>query len=283
MRCPAHDHSRRDFIGLLAVGLAVTVSGCSSSDTGSPGNNNDPAPSGTPPTSDGPAQASQVAAGPLPPIPAPHPGPATVLSHGVTGSNKICLTVDDGYCADCVKGYVDFAQRSGVHLTFSPNGTYASCWAPHADTIRPLLERQQVQIINHTFSHHDLVKMTDKQITGELDRNEAWVNKTFGITTRPYYRPPYGFHNKHVDGLAGTLGYTKTVLWDGSYSDSESITPQFLMTQAQKYLKPGVIMLGHANHPTVLGLFDQIMDLIKQRDLQPVTMDEMFGTSRATG
>ncbi len=73
------------------------------------------------------------------------------------------------------------------------------------------------------------------------------------------------------------------MLWDGSYSDSEVITPQFLMTQAQKYLKPGVIMLGHANHPTVLSLFDQIMDLIRQRGLEPVTMDEMFGTSRATG
>jgi hypothetical protein len=42
-------------------------------------------------------------------------------------------------------------------------------------------------------------------------------------------------------------------------------------------------MLGHANHPTVLGLFDQIMTLINQRNLTPVTMDEMFGTSRATG
>ena len=86
-----------------------------------------------------------------------------------------------------------------------------------------------------------------------------------------------------MDGRAGQLGYTKTVLWDGSYSDSEVITPQFLMTQAQKYLKPGVIMLGHANHPTVLNLFSQIMDIIKQRGLQPATMDEMFGTSRATG
>jgi hypothetical protein len=83
--------------------------------------------------------------------------------------------------------------------------------------------------------------------------------------------------------VAGNLGYTKSVLWDGSYSDSEVITPQFLMSQAQKYLKPGVIMLGHANHPAVLGLFGQIMDLIKQRGLVPVTLDEMFGTSRATG
>lgn len=26
------------------------------------------------------------------------------------------------------------------------------------------------------------------------------------------------------------------------------------MSEAAKYLKPGGIMLGHANHPTVLGL-----------------------------
>jgi len=39
-------------------------------------------------------------------------------------------------------------------------------------------------------------------------------------------------------------------------------------------------MIGHANHPTVLGLFDQITALIAERALQPVTLDEMFGTHR---
>jgi peptidoglycan/xylan/chitin deacetylase (PgdA/CDA1 family) len=258
----------------MAVGLAATLTACAT-DNGTQ----------APPTTETPTSATirLAAAPPLPPIPAPHPGGSTTLSHGSKTGNKICLTVDDGYNTDCVAGYVKFAQDTGIHLTFSPNGTYSHCWAPHADTLKPLLERQQVQIINHTFSHHDLVKMTDAQITGELERNEEWVNQHFGITTRPYYRPPFGFHNEHVDGLAGSLGYTRTVMWDGSYSDSEVITPQFLMSQAQKYLKPGVIMLGHANHPTVLGLFDQITALIRERKLEPVTMDEMFGTSRATG
>jgi hypothetical protein len=73
------------------------------------------------------------------------------------------------------------------------------------------------------------------------------------------------------------------VLWNGSYSDSETVTPEFLMDQARKYLQPGVINLGHANHPTILGLFDQVTALIKDRSLQPVTLDEMFGTSRAAG
>jgi peptidoglycan/xylan/chitin deacetylase (PgdA/CDA1 family) len=270
-------YDRRTLLGLLTVGLAATIVGCGSSSNAS---QNTPAPT------TGPANpaSSDAPPPPLPPIPPPHPGPSQKIDHGIPGSdNKIVLTVDDGYNADCVAGYVEFAKQSGIHLTFSPNGTYGKEWAPHADVIKPLLERQQVQIMNHTFSHHDLTKMTDAQITTELEHNDEWVQQNFGITTRPYYRPPFGFHNPHVDGVAANLGYTRMVLWNGSYSDSEVITPQFLMQMAQQYLKPGVIMLGHANHPTVLGLFPQILDLIKQRQLTPVTLDEMFGTSRATG
>jgi hypothetical protein len=48
-------------------------------------------------------------------------------------------------------------------------------------------------------------------------------------------------------------------------------------------VKAGTIVLGHANHPTVLGLFDQLQGLLAQRGLQPVTVDAMFGTSRAHG
>jgi hypothetical protein len=48
-------------------------------------------------------------------------------------------------------------------------------------------------------------------------------------------------------------------------------------------LRGGAIVLGHANHPTVLGLFDQLQALITQRNLQPVTLDTMFDTSRADG
>ena len=44
-----------------------------------------------------------------------------------------------------------------------------------------------------------------------------------------------------------------------------------------------MINLGHANHPAVLSCFDQLMDLIHSRDLNPVTLDEMFATNRATG
>ena len=52
---------------------------------------------------------------------------------------------------------------------------------------------------------------------------------------------------------------------------------------AQRHLSAGRIVLGHMNHLTVLGLFPQLQAMIAERGLQPVTLDEMFGTSRATG
>jgi hypothetical protein len=52
----------------------------------------------------------------------------------------LALTVDDRYCDECVAGYVDFAQRTGIHLTFSPDGTYGPSWGKYADTLRPLIE-----------------------------------------------------------------------------------------------------------------------------------------------
>lgn len=267
MREPQGPIERRVFFGLLALGVASTVAGCSSGTTGTPSTPGTPEQA---PPEETPGEDPEI------PVNGGSSGATRVLTKGPATGNQIALTVDDGYNDEVVAGYVAFAQRTGIHLTFSPNGCYAHAWAPHANTLKPLIEAGQVQIINHTFTHHDLRKMSDAQIGAELNRNDEWVNTTFGTRTTPYYRPPFGFHNAHIDGVAAELGYRNTVLWNGSYGDSKLVTPDYLMSQARKYLQPGTIMLGHANHPTVLGLFDQIADLIRQRQLTPVTLEEMF-------
>ena len=72
-------------------------------------------------------------------------------------------------------------------------------------------------------------------------------------------------------------------MWNGSFGDSTPITPEQLMSLARRWLLPGTVMLGHANYPTITPLFGQIQALIAERKLEPVTLDEMFGTSRRTG
>jgi peptidoglycan-N-acetylglucosamine deacetylase len=262
---------RRRLLSLLSLGAAAVLAGCAEAPAAPAAGG--AASAGSPP--------SPIPA--LPPVPPPRPGPSQVVSRGPGTGRRIALTVDDGTSAAVVAGYADFAARTGIHLTFSPNGTYNREWAPHADALRPLIAQGQVQIINHTFTHRDLRTLTPVEVRDELQRNDDWVIHTFGITTRPYYRPPFGRHTPAIDALAAGLGYTRTVMWNGSFSDSEVVTPQFLLAEAAKYLHPGVINLGHANHPAVLSCFDQLMDLIHSCDLTPVTLDEMFATNRATG
>jgi peptidoglycan-N-acetylglucosamine deacetylase len=271
MRCAAQGADRRKFFGLLGLGLAVALTGCVSSE----GVVSAPPPKPPPqplPTPEWP-----------PAVPAARPGDPVQIERAPSGTRRIALTIDDGYCRECVAGYAAFAVRSRIHLTFCPNGTYAPVWEPCVDQLKPLVERGQVQIMNHTFNHPDLRQLSDAKIEAEFDRNDEWVIKTFGVTTRPYYRPPFGYHDDRVNGVAAGLGYTHNVLWNGSFGDDYLVTPEYLLSQADRYLKPGTIMLGHANHPTIVGLFDEITDMIRQRDLTPVTLDEMFGTSRATG
>ena len=83
--------------------------------------------------------------------------------------------------------------------------------------------------------------------------------------------------------LALASGYTHILLWNGTLGDATVESPEELMGLARRYFQPGTIMLGHANHPTVTALFERIQVLLAERDLEPVTLDTMFGSSRAIG
>lgn len=273
---------RRAFLVMLAAGTVAVLDACSNDRPGVV--ESDPPPASADlPASPGVSAPPSGPVPPLPPIPARHPGRAHLVNHAASPTPQIALTIDDGYCGECVAGYVTFAEHTGIPITFSPNGTFRQLWEPHTDRLRPLIARGQVQIANHTWSHPDLTKLHDSKIRDELDRNGDWIEHTYGITARPWFRPPFGKRNHSTDAIAASLGYTNILLWNGTFGDSTEISPDQLLANADQYLKAGNIVLGHANHPTVLQLFDRIQQLLHDRNLQPVTLDTMFNTSRAQG
>ena len=278
---------RRRALQLLASGLALALAGCSSvarlaarkrppttTTTGYPVAQ--PAPI-VPDAGGGPP----VNLGNIPPL---KPGTAKVVSAGPHGTHQIALTLDDGYCAGCIAQYVAFARQSGIHMTLNPNGVFGELWTPSiVSDVRAMVANRQVQIGNHTWNHANLLPLSATAIATEIRRNEDWIGQTFGVTGRPYFRPPYGYYNQRVTQVAGELGYTTILMWNGTFGDATPETPTQIIALAEQWLQPGTIMLGHLNHPAILGLLDQIQGIIESRGLEPVTLDEMFGTSRVSG
>jgi peptidoglycan/xylan/chitin deacetylase (PgdA/CDA1 family) len=212
-------------------------------------------------------------------IPAARPGTAHVIQQGPTRGGMVALTFDDGFCAACVARIVGTLQRTGAHATFFPNGTYAASWDPQAKAIRALVARGQLIVGNHTFHHVDAPAVGAPAFAADLRLNEQWIERTFGLTGRPFFRPPYGAFNAGTVAAAGQEGYTKVIMWSGTLADSNVRSKPYILNAIRHWARPGAIILMHGNYAPTSELLPQILALLKQKHLRPVTIQELIGGS----
>ena len=229
---------------------------------------------------------------PLPPawpalLPPPPPAARMLLPGGAVLStlpgqgDLLALTLDDGVDTDVVRAYAQLAHDSGIRLTMFVTGVFGS-WTDNRELLLPLVESGQIQLGNHTWLHHDLTKMTGREIADELRRTDQFIKGTFGADATPYYRPPYGAYNDLVTSVAADLGYTATTMWDGNIGDDAILTPRDIVANAKKYYTAQNIVIGHLNHPPVTGVYHQLLDIISDRNLRTVTLNDVFAKPEAT-
>jgi peptidoglycan/xylan/chitin deacetylase (PgdA/CDA1 family) len=192
---------RRRYLKLLATGVALALAGCGRTATAlsrqKPRHPSASSASSTPSVPSGSTSAraaSETTTVPveLGAIPPSRPGSPTVVSSGPPGTHQVALTLDDGYCGSCIAQFVEFAEGSGMHMTFNPNGVFGYLWTPSiVAVVREMVQRRQVQFGNHTWDHANLLGLSNESIATEIVRNERWIEQTFGVTARPYFRPPW--------------------------------------------------------------------------------------------
>ena len=225
-------------------------------------------------TASGTSTASATAASSNPvPVARAWTGPQT----GLPGEGKyIAWTVDDGADPEVVRAYAEFAHRTGTRLTFFINGQYPA-FNQHRDLLLPLVKSGQLQIANHTYSHAALTSLTDEQIVRELTRNDEEIVRLFGVSSKPYFRPPYGYYDARVLAAAASCGFTRPVLWYGSLADSSNISSAEVYAYAEKYALAQHILIGHLNYRGVVSELDRIRGLLDQRGLTTVTIRDYYG------
>ena len=196
-------------------------------------------------------------------------------------TKRMAWTVDDGFNPEAVHRYIQFIKRRNIRLTFFVVAA-APAWTKYQAELQPLIDSGQVQIANHTARHRDLTKLSASAIRAELVDNHQFIQSTFGIDARPFFRPPFGAINMRVVREAAAVGYTKPIIWSGTLADASKLSTRRIAGFARRYVFNGVVLLGHANNLRTAPIFDYILGLARRKGLKTVTLNDVY-TPRPQG
>ena len=198
-----------------------------------------------------------------------------ILELPVSNVKRIAWTVDDGSSAEGIKDYLDFMQEHDLRMTFFITSEYPG-WISNRVQVQELVDAGNLQLANHTHYHPSLKASSRAQIVEELTRCGKFIEDTFGVKSKPYFRPPYGHIDSRVEDIASELGYTSPILWTGTLGDSARARRNSIVELGKKYIQDGNILLDHFNARTPKPVFDELFKQLEKRKLRTVTLDDVY-------
>jgi peptidoglycan/xylan/chitin deacetylase (PgdA/CDA1 family) len=188
---------------------------------------------------------------------------------------QMAWTVDDGCSAESLENYIKIAIEHDLKLTFFVYSAM-SPWKSQAKLLRPLVQSGQIQLANHSHTHRNLANLSSAEIKRDLMNCQNFIEKTYGVDARPYYRAPYGALNQKVMQAAEDIGYTRPVSWSHSLVDMPTQKPKRLLHHAKEGFVDRNIVLSHANNLIVSKNIDALLKVISDRNLSLVTLNDVF-------
>ena len=192
-------------------------------------------------------------------------------SGGVDCANCVAITYDDGPGAETNR-LLDKLKAKNAHASFM-------VIAPSAEQHPELLKRMKAEghtIGNHTKSHRQLNTLPYDQVSQEIDAGNAAIKKATGQSTR-WVRPPYGATNATVDQVTRDKGASQA-LWDVDTVDWKDRNSEHVCSSAVQGARAGSIVLMHDIHPTTVDAADCVIDGLRAKGLEPVSLDRLLRT-----
>ena len=186
------------------------------------------------------------------------------ISRGNPAKKQIIFTFDAGAGVNSAQKILETAQKYNLKLTFFATGKFAQ---NYPELIKQIAADGH-EIFNHTYSHPHLTQLTDQEIKDELNKAEQIISGLTGVTTKPYFRPPYGDRNAHVLEVAAQEGY-QSVFWSCDALDwmAGEISQQ-VKDKIYSCEKPGAIILMHVGDDITGNVLDEVLTKIENDGYQ---------------
>lgn len=180
------------------------------------------------------------------------------VSAANSGDKVIYLTFDAGYENGNVERILNTLKKQNVPGAFFILDNLAK---RNPELVKRMANEGHL-ICNHTKSHPDMTKLTDKaSFHLQLSALEDSVKESCGVECAKFYRPPEGRFSENNLKMANELGYV-TVFWSFAYADWDNDHQPSKEEAIKKILDnahPGEIMLLH---PTSQTNADVLMEVI---------------------
>ena len=133
-------------------------------------------------------------------------------------------------------------------------------------------------ICNHTKSHPDMTKVTDKtRFALQLSALSDIIREKCGVECAKFYRPPEGKFSEENLQYAKELGY-KTVFWSFAYADWDNNRQPSREDAIKKILDnahPGEIMLLHPTSKTNADILDEVLTALEKEGYRFASLNEL--------
>ena len=163
-------------------------------------------------------------------------------AQSLKGQKQIWLTFDDGPGPDTLE-IIKILNAFNFPATFFFIGEQVESF-PDIDELRNLSRIGNHSVANHSFSHPNFLKLTEREIKTELVRTQDLLAQAFPETCVPLFRPPFGYRNSATLSQALNLGLG-VIGWSLNSLDFLAGKPERVCQRIEKQVRAGTILLFH--------------------------------------
>lgn len=198
----------------------------------------------------------------------------SAISSWPTGRKWVALTYDDGPHPKVTPALLDLLARKRARATFYVVGPLVKT---HPNLTRRIVEEGH-ELGNHTWSHPQLTKLSADKVASEMNRTQEAIREAAGVLP-PTMRPPFGALNANVRAQLTRLGY-QIILWDVDTNDWRKRSADQIVQTVLTGAQDGSIILFHDRLDSTLPATERIIDGLRARGFEFVTVSEMLSQPR---
>lgn len=179
---------------------------------------------------------------------------------------RVAITFDDGPSPTVTPQVLDTLKKYNAKATFYVLGNKVE----ESPELAKRIVDEGHEIGNHTWTHPNLVNLTDEAILDEYTRTTNAIIQATGYTPSTF-RAPYGSINERVQNVVPL----EAVMWSIDTLDWKHRNPNATVNIVNANLHNNAIILMHDIHQPTANALDRVLANIQAAGYEMVTISEL--------